>query len=95
MIGDSWCYAAGVLRYASLFGLAKLAAADDWSAEFIFPVQTGYVMHNMDIMEVSYKSNYPNASLWAFCYNGAVTNDNLVISECQSPIPFAAVSPRP
>ncbi|KAJ3498816.1 hypothetical protein NLG97_g824 [Lecanicillium saksenae] len=53
--------------------------SDEWTAEFLFPATTGYVMHNLDVMEVSYKSNYPNASLWAFCYNGKVDNANLVI----------------
>ncbi|OAA57320.1 hypothetical protein ISF_07241 [Cordyceps fumosorosea ARSEF 2679] len=55
------------------------AAADNWSASFVFPATTGYVMHNMDVMDVSYTSNYPNASLWAFCYNGKPESANQII----------------
>lgn len=62
---------------------AQPGASDDWTAEFVFPATTGYVMHNMDVMEVSYKSNYPNASLWCFCYNGKEDPANVVISTCR------------
>lgn len=32
--------------------------------------QQGYVMHKGDTMELVYLSNFPNASINAFCYNG-------------------------
>ncbi|KAJ6784057.1 hypothetical protein PWT90_00344 [Aphanocladium album] len=70
---------ASAIARLCFFVLVRPVISADWTAEFLFPATTGYVMHNMDVMEVSYKSNYPNASLWAFCYNGKVDNANLVI----------------
>ncbi|OAA78798.1 hypothetical protein LEL_02284 [Akanthomyces lecanii RCEF 1005] len=70
---------ANLIASSCLLIFAQPGASDDWTAEFVFPATTGYVMHNMDVMEVSYKSNYPNASLWCFCYNGKEDPANLVI----------------
>ncbi len=71
---------ANLLASLCLLLFAQPCASDSWTAEFVFPATTGYVMHNMDVMEVSYKSNYPSASLWAFCYNGKIEPENIIIS---------------
>ncbi len=83
MLHNSRRAKANLIASLCLLIFAQPGASDDWTAEFVFPATTGYVMHNMDVMEVSYKSNYPNASLWCFCYNGKEDPANLVISTCR------------